>query len=290
MVTVVRTEERDTATHTEMSANNTFRTGEPMILDRDSESLFDQGKPRTVEDLAMLFNLGRAFSRGSRVAELVAPLAQCLRERFNPEAYWVILRQEEEESPAIYPVDEAGAFTSNRGLAEIVHQVLQEPKGMLLPERWTHDGMMGIRTTLVAPMALGKEVVGVIVAQADTPKLIFDDTDLEFLLAVAHAAGTLLEGRGAPGTVGAGESAAVVRHAERGTDPRHGTRHHPGAIPGPDERAVRSQCADSRRDRHGQRTGGPDDSRPQRTRGETAHHRELRGHSRRTLRERVVRA
>ncbi len=174
-------------------STHSLRIGEPTYLSEDEESLFAKGKPRTAEDLATLFNIGRALSRCESLAGLMEVLTERITDRFSPEAYWVALCQEDQESLLLFPPEEATALTSNRALNEIVHRAIYEPKGILLPERWSHEGQMGIRTTLVAPMALGKESVGAIVVQADTPNRIYDENDLEFLLAVAHAAAPYLK-------------------------------------------------------------------------------------------------
>ncbi|HPO12492.1 MAG TPA: sigma 54-interacting transcriptional regulator [Candidatus Hydrogenedentes bacterium] len=181
------------ARNVSLGATHSLKIGEPTYLSEDEESLFAKGKPRTAEDLATLFNIGRALSRCESLGGLVEVLTERIQDRFNPEAYWVALCQEEQESLLIFPMEEATALTSNRALNDIVVRAIYEPKGILLPERWTHEGQMGIRTTLVAPMALGKESVGAIVVQVDTPKRIYDENDLEFLLAVAHAAAPYLK-------------------------------------------------------------------------------------------------
>lgn len=170
------------------TATHALKIGEPTFLDEDGESLFTHGKPRTAEDLAELFAIARALSQAQHRAGLIATLTQRVNERFHPESAWIILHQGEEAPLAIYPIEEASAITGNPALLGIVRRAIGEPRGILLPERWSHDNQMGIRTTMVAPIALGKETVGAIVVQVDTPQRIYDEADLEFLLAIAHTA------------------------------------------------------------------------------------------------------
>lgn len=170
------------------SATHALKIGEPTYLDEDGDSLFAHGKPRTAEDLATLFNIARSLSQTENRGELMSTLLQRVSERFQPESAWLVLFEGEEAPLAIHPVQETSAITGNQALLNIVWRAIREPRGILLPERWTHDNQMGIRTTMVAPIALGKETVGAIVAQVDTPRRIYDEADLEFLLAIAHTA------------------------------------------------------------------------------------------------------
>jgi Nif-specific regulatory protein len=174
------------------AATHALRIGEPTYLDEDTESLFSQGKPRTAEDLATLFNIGRGLSQEENRSGLIASLLERVSERFQPLTAWVALFQGEESPLAIYPVENAAAISGNPALLNIVWRAIREPRGILLPERWPHEDQAGIRTTMVAPIALGKETVGAIVARVETPQRIYDESDLEFLLAIAHTAAPYL--------------------------------------------------------------------------------------------------
>lgn len=175
------------------AATHGLRIGEPMYLQEDGDSLFAHGKPRTAEDLATLFNIGRALSQSGTTEGLITMLTQRLEERFDPESLWVALCREGGEDLLIYPPEEASAITADRPLHGIVWRAIREPNGILLPERWSHAGQVGIRTTMVAPIALAREPVGALIVQADTPRRLYDENDLEFLLAIAHAAAPYLK-------------------------------------------------------------------------------------------------
>lgn len=192
LVTVQQAGGGNAANRPAAGATHALRIGEPTFLDQDGESLFSEGKPRTAEDLAVLFNLGRALSRCETIAALAATLIRQLCERFGPEAHWIVLKQED-DPPAIYPAESAGPFTANATLERIVTKALRSSKGILFPERREEQGVMGVRTTMIAPMTLGKETVGALVLQVDTPRRIYDENDLEFLLALAHASAPYLK-------------------------------------------------------------------------------------------------
>ncbi len=193
-VTELRETERETAGAVEkQEATHSLRIGEPTFLAEDGESLFARGRPRTAEDLADLFNLGRALSQAGTTGKLIAIVMDRIEARFNPELRWMVLMHGADEGFSLYPPEEGPAFSANRSLQEIVRRAIQEPKGILLPERWVREGQTGIRTSMVAPIALGTEPVGAIVLQADTPKRIYDESDLEALLAIAHTAAPYLK-------------------------------------------------------------------------------------------------
>ena len=168
------------------SATCSLKIGEPTYLDEDSESLFSRARPRTAEDFSALFTLGRELSQCTEALHLVKILMKRLMDRFSPQTYWLVRYGGPDEALEVYPREDDAALTSNEVLHEIVWRAIREMKGVLLPERWSNEGKMGIRTTMVAPIALAKEPVGAMVLQVDTPKRIYDENDLEFFLTIAH--------------------------------------------------------------------------------------------------------
>ncbi len=172
---------------------HSLRIGEPTYLSEDPENLFAKGKPRTAEDLAALFRLGRVLAQSSSVSGLLTALLEGLANRFSPQGCWVVLMDPEDDSLRVYPREEEGAFAATPGLERLVQEAVAGPRGILLPERWRRDGQVGVRTYLAAPMALGRECVGALVVRAETPHRMYDEGDLEFLLAMAHAAAPYLQ-------------------------------------------------------------------------------------------------
>ncbi len=193
ILTVVKTPSTgDGHTGDSPAATHSLRIGEPTFVDEDDEGLFAQGKPRTAEDLAMLFHVARALSQAATMAGVITTLLQRLEELFDPEAYWIALSHGQEEPLEVYPPEESATITANAALHDIVRRAIQGPKGILYPERWSHEGQMGVRTTLVAPIALARESIGAVILQVDTPKRIYDEADLELLLAVANTSAPYL--------------------------------------------------------------------------------------------------
>ncbi len=163
--------------------------GEPVYMKRDNVAFIVQGRPRTAEDLSDLFALGRALSEASTTSGLVTALVQRVSERFAPKTIYVAFRRAGDDGFSIYPPDDSEKSTvSKYAVRDTVRQVLEGQHGVLLPESCRRDGEAGIRTTAAAPMVLGKDAIGAIVVQSESPAQIYDESDLEFLLAQAQVA------------------------------------------------------------------------------------------------------
>ncbi len=167
------------------SPTSSLVIGEPLYMKGDSEALFSQARPRTAEDLADLFTLSRALSEASTTSGLITALIQRVSERFEPEAICVALLGPGDGAQSFYPPGNENLFTSKRTPQEIVSQIAIEQRGILIPESCRHEGEAGMRTTAASPISLGKDVIGALLIQAGSPKRIYDESDLEFLLAQA---------------------------------------------------------------------------------------------------------
>jgi Nif-specific regulatory protein len=182
---------RDAGAHTPPPSQGDSPTcslviGEPVYLQRDSDALFSQARPRTAEDLADLFTLGRALSEASTTTGLITALIQRVSERFEPEAVCVALRQASDGSPTYFPPGSESKFASKCPLDDIFAQVAEEHRGVLIPESCRNGTEAGIRTTAASPVVLGKDVIGALIIQTQSPKRIYDETDLEFLMSQAQ--------------------------------------------------------------------------------------------------------
>ena len=194
LVTLVHDRSRAAAEGDESPTDtHSLRIGEPTYLSEHPDNLFAKGKPRTAEDLAALFRIGRALAQAGSVHGVLTTLLQALAERFAPQGYWVVLFEPEEGTLAVYPREQKERFAANPSLDRLSHEAIAGPRGILLPERWRQDGQTGVRTSMAAPMALGRECAGALVVCAETPQRMYDEGDLEFLLAMAHAAAPYLQ-------------------------------------------------------------------------------------------------
>ena len=194
LVTEVRARDQEAGSREESPTDtHSLRIGEPTYLSEHPDNLFAKGKPRTAEDLATLFRLGRELAQAGSVHGVLTTLLQALAERFTPQGYWVVLIDPEDGSLTAYPRDDERTFAANPSLERLAHDAIGGPRGILFPERWRRDGQVGVRTCMAAPVALGRECAGALLVRTQTPHRIYDESDLEFLLAMAHAAAPYLQ-------------------------------------------------------------------------------------------------
>lgn len=159
--------------------------GEPVYMKRDSETLFSQARPRTGEDLADLFTLSRSLSEASTTSGLITALIERVAERFDPDAVSVALHSTSGGALTYFPPESNKKFASGTAVEKLVAQVASQHRGVLIPDSCRTGGEAGIRTTAASPIILGKDVIGALLIQVQSPRRIYDETDLEFLLAQA---------------------------------------------------------------------------------------------------------
>ncbi len=207
-----------------------LNVGEPLYLNKDCDSLFTHGKPRSASDLVTLFHVGRELSQARSRSDLIDALLDRLEAHFEPAWAAVILCDPMTRGLETWPRSAAPRVAEGSPLLPLVRGAIAEAKGVLLPERGGSENAQEIRTTIVAPMVYGEDRLGVLVLQGETPKCMYDETDLEFLIAVAHSAAPnlkaaeqieqlerenrrLVAGTPGPGAI-VGDSKAMVRLRE----------------------------------------------------------------------------
>ncbi len=173
-----------------LPATNAMTIGEPFYLNKDADSIFKHGKPRGVQDLAFLYRLTRTISQAESVPALLELLVRLLVEHFQPRGLSVLLCQGDTLKP--FPTPEVkppgGGVVDRMGM-----KAIEGARGMLLPERLRSGDELDLRTTMIAPIVFGQENIGLLALQAETPARLYDETDLEFLIAVAHATAPILK-------------------------------------------------------------------------------------------------
>lgn len=171
-------------------ATHAMTLGEPIYLNKDADSLFKHGKPRSARDLAFLYRLSRSLSQSESVSVLLSLLAENLLEHFEPRGLSILLR----EGDALVPLDTSGARSpGGESVDRMARRALDESKGMLLPERLRVGEDHDLRTTMLAPLIFRDEKIGILVVQSETPDRLYDESDLEFLIAVAHSTAPILK-------------------------------------------------------------------------------------------------
>lgn len=164
-----------------------LKVGEPLYLYEESSKLFEQGRPRTAGDLALLFNLGRALSQAATLEGIVTSALAHVVEHFEPPYAAVVLCQQP-DAHVWHPAGADKGLDGGGGLIHTVKQAIAEPQGILYPQRITDDDDTIIRTTVIAPMVLGRDRIGALIMQGKTPDHMYEQRDLEMLLCMSHTA------------------------------------------------------------------------------------------------------
>ncbi len=169
-----------------LRATRPVKIGAPVFIEGSPQNLFESGKPRTAEELAELFSLARQLSQLYKVDDIINHILKVVKERFDPEYFCLIQFTQDPSQNFVYPKTASQVITTTPQLLQLLSQVREMPRGVLFPERFAKNGDAVIRYTVIAPIALGKEVIGALVMMADTPHRFYEEADLEYLLAIAH--------------------------------------------------------------------------------------------------------
>ena len=159
----------------------------PIYSSASGDSLFKKGTPHTTQELVHLFTFGRSLSQAATTTQLVATLRQHIEEQFTPTALWFVLRDEGQQKPEIIPDEAADALRNDAALYGHVLQAIEDKRSLLFPQVDSGDDSRDVRTTIVSPVVLGQESLGALVAQAHSSKRVYEESDLEYLIAHAYA-------------------------------------------------------------------------------------------------------
>ena len=187
---VVRVHERNAPKKkktSKMDDTSSLKINIPIYSTASGDSLFKKGTPHTTQELVHLFGFGRALSQAGKTAQLIATLRQHIKEQFEPTVFWFILNNKEQETPVVIPEDAAASLQQDEPLYKHVLQAIKDKRSLLFPQVDGEDKSRAIRTTIVSPVVLGKESLGALVLQTHSSKKVYEEADLEYLVAHAYA-------------------------------------------------------------------------------------------------------
>jgi Nif-specific regulatory protein len=162
--------------------------GEAVYLSDSALRNFDESGLQSVSDVFVLFRFSRNLGRVHSLQELAEVMKDVILKRLKPLRLWLALNESgadrldyrlsySEEPDGFVPPPESALL-----------QALGELRGFLVPERIKDDTLSRLRLTLVAPIFFGNQAIGAVAAQTQTPQRAYDETDLQFLVALAYAA------------------------------------------------------------------------------------------------------
>ena len=166
-----------------------WEKGQPIYLEVDSTKPATQTRPRTVQDLATLYEAAREFSSADSMGELLATLRQCLVERFKPLRLWIALVHNKDELTFCEHGEDGDvpAFSGAPPPVETMKKALQEGRGLIVPREKRKSGKKTTVFTLVSPVVLGRVNVAVLGLQTQAPHGTYDEEDLRFLVLLGQS-------------------------------------------------------------------------------------------------------
>lgn len=147
------------------------------------------GRPQTTHDLAFLFALGRTLSGAESRETLLAMLTAKLREVFTPAHVWFALR-----NPRSGEIDyEAAPGSAGIGRPhELLEAAIRDKRGMIAPVHGKAGKTPTFATVMLAPFIVGGEPMGAVAVHGGDGGRVYDESDLELLLAAGHQAAPFL--------------------------------------------------------------------------------------------------
>jgi Nif-specific regulatory protein len=145
----------------------------------------DESAPPHVLQFRDLLQSHREFAKCRSVAELISSLSIVLEQRFEPEAWWLVRVVGAERKLVPHPLSTVTPVDALP--SDDIQKALASKSGFLMPRRRSHAGKPSIETTLIAPLILADEQIGALAMRTGTPRRVYDESDLEFFLGLAHS-------------------------------------------------------------------------------------------------------
>ncbi|MBX7259505.1 MAG: sigma 54-interacting transcriptional regulator [Candidatus Hydrogenedentes bacterium] len=160
----------------------------PVSLDVERVSPPRQTRPKTIEDLMLLYKAAHEFASAMTANELLDALCRQLEGRLNPERLW-IGRVIDGGTIVAYPCDHLRAGDWRNAPTSAMQQSISENRALLIPGTRREGEKKVLVFTMVAPVFAGGRSRGIVVLQTETPRGAYDERDLEFLVLLTRQLG-----------------------------------------------------------------------------------------------------
>ena len=177
----------DKAMGGKLDDTSSLKINVPIYSSASGDSLFRKGTPHTTQELVQLFTFGRALSQTSSIMQLLATLQHYAEERFQPAAFWLVLRRVGDAAPYVLPAENTDALRNDATLYRHVLKAIDDKRSLLFPQVEGDADSGTVKTTIISPVALGQESLGALVVQARSEERVYEESDLEYLIAHAYA-------------------------------------------------------------------------------------------------------
>ncbi|MCC6489214.1 MAG: sigma 54-interacting transcriptional regulator [Candidatus Hydrogenedentes bacterium] len=171
--------------------NSALSEGEAFILATDRQELWKRQKPRTLRDLATLYDVACELSCAEGMCDLLDRACRRLRERFDPLGLWIVRSDDQNEFVVL--AEEVRKEQNTPPPLDVFRRVIEENSGLALPQRRQVGDKSTPVLTYAAPLAFGQVSIGGVVVQVESPGSLFDEADLRFLVLLAQSLAPLIE-------------------------------------------------------------------------------------------------
>ncbi len=194
---LVRVEEGQAEDASDSRATQTWawEKEEPVSLAAEGAKPSLDPHPKTVHDLALLYEAARELSGCGSEESLEAALARRIVERFRPRRLWL----------AHLDAGEELRFAAGRLFASVTEQpppmamirrALEERQGLLLARKTPVEpgacGNRGLLFSLACPITLSQLDLAVIAMETEVPHGAFDEEDLQLLVLLCQSVAPIL--------------------------------------------------------------------------------------------------
>jgi len=169
LVTGVAEDTRRTAVEAAALETGSLAQAEPVLMALDERQGYGEARPRTVHDLAQLFDVAREFSSTTTIQELVAKTAQALQDRFDPRALW-IARVLGQDDLSFYDTEQFCVDAGPTVPVEAIRQALHERRATLVQNTIRRGGGRSRTFTMAAPVMLVGQCVAVLTVETVSPR------------------------------------------------------------------------------------------------------------------------
>jgi Nif-specific regulatory protein len=139
-------------------------------------------KPRTVQDLAILYDTAAEFAQAGTLSQLVDAVVHRLNLRFSPVAAWVCLQSEGEDYPLYLPHGQAVSLPLP---ADIVTRAIANKGAVCAPAKDKQKGKLP-EAVLAAPILYNGNVLGALALRKPSADGASEEDALVFMLLMAQ--------------------------------------------------------------------------------------------------------
>jgi DNA-binding NtrC family response regulator len=145
-----------------------------------------EGRPKTVPDLLFLFNISREFSRATSISDLQSSLFTAAVKHFKSPVVWICRYHSGPDAFVFYSNPANHASKQIPQPLDLMRETLRTARGIMKSVRNKRSPGAAPVLVMAAPIQVGGQVLGVIAVQGPPESPAFDETDLEFLIALAN--------------------------------------------------------------------------------------------------------